>query len=272
MSEFAIILPEAGTPAGQRALQMLPLQKYKDFEVYVPGPVFPLLTDVDERITLRPFEGILFQDFFPSAPWTLVLGTDLSIGPKALGRMRECIEDHPGFDVFHWNLQKALPQFPVKASAKRLFKEMVVKETPAPLSSFVFRTEAVREKASADPSVTVNPSILTMAVAGEAGVRTARWEHCTWQAPAPEARERLIRERLQLLHWTEKHFGGDYPLDTGDRLELFAATVVRLYPQVDQDGLKEEMLSFAAASGPIRKMRAGSALKSALQRRQEALR
>lgn len=272
MSEFAIILPEAGTPAGQHLLTVLPLQKYKDFEVYVPGQVFPLLTDADDRLTLRPYEGEPLKDFFPQAPWTLILRTDVTLGPKALARMRECIEDHPGYDVFHWNLQKELSQFPVKLSGSRLFKEVVFKETPAPLSSFVFRTEALKERIGADPSIAAMPLATVLTMAGEAGVRTARWEHCTWTAPAPEARAQGIRERLALLHWTERHYEGDYPLDSGDRLEMVAATVARLYPEVDAEGLKEEMLSFAVSSGPIRKMRANSALKNALQRRQEALR
>ena len=272
MSEFAIILPEAGTPAGQHLLTVLLLQHYKDFEVYVPGPVFPLLTDVDDRLTLRPYEGEPFRDFFPSAPWTLVLRTDVTLGARALSRMRNCIEDHSGYNVFHWNVQKDLPQFPLRLSPGRLFKEVVVKETPAPLSSFVFRTEALRQRTEADPDIAALPLALVLSLAGEKGVRTARWEHCTWTAPSREARMSGIRERLALLHWTERHYSGDYPMDTGDRLDLYAGTVARLYPEVPQDELKEEMLSFSAASGPIRKMRAGSALKSAIQRREEALR
>lgn len=271
MSEFAIILPEAGTPEGQRLFEMLLLQKYKDIQVYVPAAVFSSLGEVDDRLTVRPYEGEPLKTFFPAETWTLLLKSDISLGPKAFSRMHDSMENHPGYDVFHWNLQKDLPQFPHKLSAGRFFKETAVKETPAPLSSFLFRTDVLQTRIAADPDIAAMPAALILSCAGEAGIRTVRHERCTWQAPSPEAREENIRARLAYFHWTERHFGSDYPLDTGDRLALFAATVVRLYPDSTPDQLKEEMMSFSVSSGPIRKMRANSALKGALQRRIEAL-
>jgi hypothetical protein len=77
-----------------------------------------------------------------------------------------------------------------------------------------------------------------------------------------------VREKLDLLKWTEDFFGDDdYPLSVGDQLQFFATEVVKLYPSYSVDDLKGMMNGFQVAQGPVRKMRALSALKSALKQR-----
>ena len=56
-----------------------------------------------------------------------------------------------------------------------------------------------------------------------------------------------------------------------DRLALFAGELARLYPSFTPDELKEDLNSFACVNGPIRRLKASSALKAALKARQEAL-
>ena len=72
------------------------------------------------------------------------------------------------------------------------------------------------------------------------------------------ARELLQGIRLRKLFW--RTFGND-----------LATELARLYPSFSPDALKENMNTFAVVNGPIRRMRASSALKSALKARQEAL-
>ena len=54
-------------------------------------------------------------------------------------------------------------------------------------------------------------------------------------------------------------------------MALFAKEVARLYPAQTAEELKELMNSFQVSQGPVRKMRAASALKNALKERQKDL-
>ncbi len=84
--------------------------------------------------------------------------------------------------------------------------------------------------------------------------------------------EKAVRERLDLLRWTEGFFGDDdYPLSVGDQLDLFAGEVIKLFPSYSEDDLKEMMLGFQVSQGPIRRMRAQNALSRALKERQKQL-
>ena len=106
-------------------------------------------------------------------------------------------------------------------------------------------------------------------------VPTARPTAAPTYAPAPTTDpalvEKEVRARLAFFRWSERFFGDDYPLEVGERLTLFATELARLYPSFSPDTLKEDMNTFAVVNGPIRRMRASSALKSALKARQDAL-
>ena len=86
----------------------------------------------------------------------------------------------------------------------------------------------------------------------------------------PAVQEEAIRARINLLRWTESFFGDDdYPLSVGDQLELFASEVAKLYPNYTAEELKEMMNSFQVSQGAVRKLRASSALNSALKLRKK---
>ena len=83
--------------------------------------------------------------------------------------------------------------------------------------------------------------------------------------------EKEVRSRLAFFRWSEKYFGDEYPLGVSDRLALFAGELAKLYPSYTQEELKEDLGTFAVVNGPIRRMKAASALKAALKARQESL-
>ncbi len=116
---------------------------------------------------------------------------------------------------------------------------------------------------------------LLLAAAKKTGIRTARRERIgyTTSAPAtdPSVVEKEVRARLAFYRWSERYFGEEYPLGVSDRLALFAGELARLYPSFTPDELKEDLNSFACVNGPIRRLKASSALKAALKARQEAL-
>ena len=114
-----------------------------------------------------------------------------------------------------------------------------------------------------------------LAAAKKTGVRTARRERIGYTAPAPSTDpsvvEKEVRARLAFYRWSERYFGEEYPLGVSDRLALFAGELARLYPSFTADELKEDLNTFACVNGPIRRLKASSALKAALKARQEAL-
>ena len=145
----------------------------------------------------------------------------------------------------------------------------------APISSFVFRAKALREAFEADSEAAGMAHALLLAAAKKTGVRTARRERIGYTAPAPSTDpsvvEKEVRARLAFFRWSERYFGDDYPLGVSDRLALFAGELARLYPSFTPDELKEDLNTFACVNGPIRRMKASSALKAALKARQESL-
>lgn len=259
---LAILLPQPD----EKLFASLLFQKNKDFQVYVPQ-ADSLTQEYEEHLPLKT--GGLEQVTEPLC-WILEPGT--LPGKRFLKRVLRGVERHPDFDVYHVNLlgQRA---FPRKVKVARLFKLALLQAVPAPLSAFVFRTPRLREKAVFRPDGSLDAPATVMACAQERPVHTIWLEKLNWTAPALpqdlEEEERRIRTRLDLLRWTETFFGeDDYPLGTGDRLDLYAAQVARLYPAHSPEELKELMLTFQAAQGPVRKLRATSALKNALKQRQ----
>jgi len=255
---IAIVL----TKADDRILSALSFQKCKDFKVYVAsGEVQddPFL-DVQHGSWSQVQEEVL-----------CILEPGALPGPDFVGRIAKAVKRHPDFEVYHVNLtgEKA---FPRKTKTKKLFKLSVLGEVPAPLSSFIFRTKVLRSRAvfKADGSLDTLPTVFSCAVAKP--VRNVWRGRLDWQAPDtsadPMEGDRKVKEKIELLKWTEDFFGDDdYPLSVGDQLDFFATEVAKLYPSYSEEDLKAIMNSFQVAEGPVRKMRAASALKSALKKR-----
>ena len=255
---LAIVLPQAD----EKILSALRFQKCKDFKVYVTSG------EVEEDTVLDVFRGSWSQ---VQEEMLCILEPGAVPPPDFVGRIVKAVRRHPDFDVYHVNLtgEKA---FPRKASAKKLFKLAVMQGIPAPLSSFVFRSAALREKAVFKPDGTLATLASVFSCSRECPVRNVWLGRLAWEAPAPSqdplGQETAVRKKLELFRWTEEFFGDDdYPLSVGDQLKLFAGEVAKLYPSYTGDDLKELMCGFQVAQGPVRKMRAVSALKSALKQR-----
>lgn len=246
----------------------LMLQKDKDFKVYVPAG--DLIAEAyDGKLSLAQGGLADIQE-----PFVWILEPGALPDKDFVRRVQRTIGRHPGFDVYHVNLVGAQP-LPRIAKKEKLFRKLVQEHIPAPLSAFVFSTAALREKAVFRADGSVNPLPTILSCAGEKGVRNVWRALLPWTAPVlaedPASRDARIQERLDFLRWTESFYADDYPLGVGDRLELIAGELAKLYPSYSEDALKEMMQTFRAADGAVRKLRASSALKSALKARQAQL-
>ena len=252
-----------------RLLGALVLQKCTDFTVYLPKGD-PAQADYEARLSIRNGD---WRDV--GEPLLCLLEEGASLDPKFVSRILRMARRHPDFDVYHVNV-KGEKAFPRKTDAKKLFRIAVSDHVAAPLSSFVFRSEKLREKAvfRADGGLQPLPSVLNCA--RERPVRKVWCLELEWSPAAgpsdPAAVEAAIRDRVDLFRWTESFFGDDdYPLSVGDQLDLFAAEVAKLYPSYTEEDLKEMMESFQVSQGTIRKLRASAALRSALKEREKQL-
>ena len=248
----------------EKLLGALALQKCKDFSVYLPADD-PAVADYEGRLDFRHGDWQLADE-----PLLCFLQPGALPNARFVRRVLRSARRHPDYDVFHVKVGKG---FPCKADAKKLFKLTQLEHIPAPLSSFVFRGPRLREKAvfRADGSLNALATVLACAP-----VRKVCWEQLPWTAPQPprdsDEAEKLVKDRLDFLRWTESFFGDDdYPLSVGDQLQLFAREVAKLHPAHDPEELKEIMDNFQVSQGTIRKMRASSALKAAIKERENLL-
>ena len=281
MTMIAVVVPKPD----DTLLGTLLFQKCKDFKVYLPADD-PLAPDYEARLSLAV--GGLAE---VAEPLVTVLEGGALPDPDWIRRVLRTARRHPDFDVYHVNLPFG-ERWPRRAKAGRVFRLAVEEEGPAPLSSFVFRTAVLRTRAvfRSDGTLDVLPTVLSCA--RERPVRNVWRQRLAWSAAAggpavaagsavaigpavavgPAAEEQAIRARLNLLRWCEDFFGEeDHPLGVGDRLALTAATLARLFPSYTEEELKALLLEFPAAQGPVRKLRAAAALKSALRARQKSL-
>lgn len=262
---IAIVLPRWDG----RLADALLFQKNQDFRVYVNG-ITEEVEDYQGRLTI--VQGDFRQ---VEEPLTCILEPGALPDKDFLRRIARTTSRHPDFDVYHVNLPEGKP-FPRKVKIGKLFQYLVVESVPAPLSAFVFRTAKFREKAVFTAEGTIDPIPTILACCRERPLRNVWRQQLAWQAPLPATDpvsvEKSIRARLELFHWSESFFGDeDYPLGAGERMDLFAGTIVQLFPSYSEDALKEQMASFQVSQGPIRKLRAAHALSSALKSRVKEL-
>ena len=251
--------------ADERILSALTFQNCKAFRVYLAS------STEDEY----PFEVVRGSWSQVQEPLLAILTPGTIPPPDYVKRVERVVKWHPDFDVYHVDVTGE-KRFPRKTSAKKLFCLAVQGDAPAPLSSFIFKTDVLRTKSVFRADGTLDPLPCVFSCAAEKPVRRVCRGQIEWRAQQPSQdpalQEKAIRERLDLFRWTEGFFGDDdYPLSVGDQLDLFAGEVIKLFPSYSEEDLKEMMLGFEVSQGPIRRMRALSALSSALKERQKQL-
>ena len=288
MAQITFVIPARSLDTLHRTLSMLSFQKDNGFNAVIVDlagseAVRSVIPDFEHRfpitaVTVEQVGQPLWKSCLEAAPeaeWVCFLLPGVDFTEKSVKRMRRCIDGHDTYDVFHWNLAEPNRKWGLRTSLDRVFTKVFVDGEAAPLSSFVFRAQALRDAFAADSEAAGMGHAVILSAAKKTGVRTARRERIgyTPKAPStdPSAIEKEVRARLAFFRWSERFFGEEYPIGVGDRLELFATELARLYPSFTQEELKEDLNTFAVVSGPVRRLRAASALKSALKARQEAL-
>ena len=244
-------------------------QKDKNFKVYVSEG-----DEISEeyRDRLPMVSGGLAQ---VDEPFVCYLEKGALPDPKFVKRVLRTVKRHPDFDVYHVN-PVALKDFPRKLSAAKLFKFTVTRAQRSPLSSFIFRTASLREKGVFGPDGNILTLASVLSCAMERPIRNVWNQRLEWTAPElpmdAASVEKRIMDRLDFYRWSELFFGDDdYPLDSSKRLEIICKEIARLYPAHETGELKEILATFQAAQGPIRKLRASSALKAALKVREQEI-
>ncbi len=288
MAEIVFLIPARDVDSLHRTLSMLSFQKDRSFRAVIVDlagseAVQALAPDFEHQFpvsveTVDPAGQPLWKcclDAAPQAEWVCFLTPGIDLNATSFQRMKRCIDKHPDYDAFRWNLADPNRKWRLKTRPDRIFTRVFVDKDEAPLSSFVFRAKTLREALATDSEAAGMGLALILTAAKKTGIRTVRWERVGFTAPAPTTDpalvEKEVRARPPFFRWSERFFGDDYPLEVGERLSLFATELARLYPSFSPDTLKEDMNTFAVVNGPIRRMRASSALKSALKARQEVL-
>ena len=288
MAEITFLLPARNLGTLQRTLSMLSFVKSGGFRVVIVDfagseAVAALVPDFEERfplsvVTVTPDGDAMWKyclDAAPEAEWVCFLAPGVDLTEKSVVRMNKCIDGHPAYDAFRWNLAAPARKWRLRTRPDRVFTRVFEDGDAAPLGAFVFRAQALRDAFVEDPEAAGMAMALILTGAKKAGVRTVRRERVTYTAPDPSIDpsvfEKEVRSRLAFFRWSETYFGEDYPLDVSDRLALFAGELAKLYPSYTPEELKEDLSTFACVNGPIRRLKASSALKSALKARQESL-
>ena len=288
MAEITFVIPARNLDALHRTLSMLSFQKGVRLRAVIVDlagseAVRSVIPDFENHfpvsaISVEQAGQPLWKcclDAVPEAEWVCFLTPGVDLNETSVKRMCRCIDGHDGYDVFRWNLAEPNRKWRLRTRPDRIFTTIFVDGGAAPISSFVFRARALRDTFEVDSEAAGMSHALILAAAKNTGVRTVRWERVGYTAPAPSTDpslvEKEVRSRLAFFRWSERFFGEDYPLGVGDRLALFAGELARLYPSFTAEELKEDLNTFAVVNGPIRRMKAASALKSALKARQESL-
>ena len=288
MAPITFVIPARNLDTLHRTLSMLAFQKDTDLRAVVvdfagSDAVATLVPDFEARfpvsvVTVEQAGQPLWKtclDAAPDAEWVCFLLPGVDFNETSVKRMTRCIDWHDTYDAFRWNLTEPNRKWKCRTRPDRIFTRLFVDGDAAPLSSFVFRAQVLRDAFAEDSEAAGLAPAVILTAAKRTGVRTVRRERIGHTAPAPctdpSLEEKEIRSRLAFFRWSEKYFGDDSPLGVSDRLALFAGELARLYPSYTYDELKENLGTFAVVSGPVRRLRAASALKSALKARQDAL-
>lgn len=288
MAEITFVIPARNLDTLHRTLSMLSFQKDRGFRAVVVDlagseAVRGVVTDFENNFPVsvetvdlagQPLWKCCL-DAAPAAEWVCFLTPGVDFTEMSVKRMRRCIYGHDSYDVFHWNLAEPNKKWSLRTRPDRIFTNVFVDGGVAPISSFVFRAQALRDAFADDSEAAGMGHAVILAAAKKTGVRTVRRERIGYTAPTPSTDpslvEKEVRSRLAFFRWSEKYFEDEYPLGVSDRLALFATELARLYPSFTADELKEDLNTFATVNGPIRRMKAASALKTALKARQESL-
>ena len=288
MAEITFVIPARNLDTVHRTLSMLSFQKDNGFRAVIVDfagseAVAALVPDFEHSfpvsaVTVEQAGQPLWKcclDAAPDAEWVCFLTPGVDFTELSVKRMRRCIDGHDSYDAFHWNLAEPNKKWGLRTRPDRLFERVFVDGEVAPISSFVFRAKSLRDAFEADSEAAGMGHAVILAAAKKTGVRSARRERIGYTAPAPSTDpavvEKEIRSRLAFFRWSEKYFGDEYPLGVSDRLALFAGELAKLYPSYTPEELKEDLGTFAVVNGPVRRLRAASALKAALKARQESL-
>ena len=288
MAEITFVIPARNLDTLHRTLSMLSFQKGGALRAVIVDlagseAVRSVTPDFENRfpvsvVTVEQAGQPLWKcclDAAPEAEWVCFLTPGVDLNETSVKRMCRCIDGHESYDAFHWNLADPYRKWGLRTRPDRIFTNIFVDGGAAPLSSFVFRAKTLREAFEADSEAAGMGHAVIFAAARNTGVRSVRRERVGYTAPAPSTDpsvvEKEVRSRLAFFRWSERYFGDDYPLGVSDRLALFAGELARLYPSFTPDELKEDLNTFAVVNGPIRRMKASSALKAALKARGESL-
>ena len=288
MAEITFVIPARNLDTLHRTLSMLSFQKGGALRAVIVDlagseAVRSVTPDFENRfpvsvVTVEQAGQPLWKcclDAAPEAEWVCFLTPGVDLNETSVKRMCRCIDGHESYDAFHWNLAEPYRKWGLRTRPDRIFTNIFVDGGAAPLSSFVFRAKTLRDAFEADSEAAGMGHAVIFAAARNTGVRSVRRERVGYTAPAPSTDpsvvEKEVRSRLAFFRWSERYFGDDYPLGVSDRLALFAGELARLYPSFTPDELKEDLNTFAVVNGPIRRMKASSALKAALKARGESL-
>ena len=256
---IAIILEKAT----ERLVSALRLSTFKDFKIYIPAHSDAIPEDEDSlNYTIGGLDDVK-EDF------VMYLCPKAEPDRNMLARANRTMTEHPEFDVYHINLEGE-PKFPLKVDAEKFFVLVAEKEYKAPLSSFIFRTSVLKEKIVYRVDETRDPLATVISCIGKGEMRTVRHTALVHTCPAltPEQKEERIWRRIEFFRWTESYWGDeDYPLTVGKSFAIYAKEVAKLYPARDKDELKGIMEGFSTVKGPLRKLRASSALNKAIKER-----
>ena len=288
MAQITFVIPARNLDTLHRTLSMLSFQKDTAFRAVIVDlagseAVRSVLPDFEHLfpvsvVTVEQAGQPLWKsclDAAPEAEWVCFLLPGVEFTEMSVKRMHRCIDGHDSYDAFHWNLAEPNKKWGLRTRPDRIFTNVFVDGGAAPLSSFVFRAKTLRDAFAADSEAAGMAHAVILTAAAKTGVRTARRERIGYTPKAPSTDpaviEKEVRSRLAFFRWSERFFGEEYPIGVGDRLDLFATELARLYPSFTQEELKEDLGTFAVVNGPVRRLRAASALKSALKARQDSL-
>ncbi|MBR5699951.1 MAG: glycosyltransferase family 2 protein [Bacteroidales bacterium] len=261
-----------------RALSSLRLQKYRDFRVYVcddasPDNIAGTVSEFEDTLDMiyTRFEenyGIARQSahlerclaLTRDEPLVCFFSDDNEFSPDALRRIARAARRKEDVSVFHLNTDwideastvtgKGRRYWP-KLSPERLFRQIFVSESPAPLSSFFFRREALERAMFQIRDLQRAPLTLVFAAMGNQGrlwtpchSRLLKRPHSEDYASDPVI---LLDKALQLqsfFSWSEYFFEGNYPLSPRRRVELFARFAAQMYPARSEEEIREKFLTY----------------------------